>query len=87
MKAQVISSNHTVIIDENQIDLWYNFERSWMQIFVNGEEQVGYHFSPSFKSFNYVNILEVATTILKRYRVRKESENRELEISQGIRDS
>jgi hypothetical protein len=68
MKAQVISSNHTIMIDGFQVDLWYNFERSWLEIFVDGKLKVSSNFSPSHKTFNYINLIEVATTILQQHK-------------------
>lgn len=68
MKAQVISSNHTIQIDGFQIDLWYNFERSYLQIFVDGELTTQAHFSPSHKTFNYINLIEVATVTLQKHK-------------------
>lgn len=68
MKGQVISSNHTIMIDEFQIDLWYNFERTWMEIFVDGNMTIQGNYTPTHKQFNYVNLMEVATTALSVYK-------------------
>ena len=68
MKGQVVSSNHTIMIDGFQIDLWYNFERTWMQLFVEGELIIEGNYSPTHKQFNYVNLMEVASTALQVYR-------------------
>ena len=70
MKGQVASSNHTLVIDEYQIDVWYNFLSLWMQIFVDGKLVIEGSFSPTAKSFNYVNILDVGITALNFYKNR-----------------
>jgi hypothetical protein len=68
MKAQIISGNHTIVIDGFQVDLWYNFERSYLQIFVDGELTTQNNFTPSFKIFNYINLIEVASVTLQKHK-------------------
>jgi hypothetical protein len=68
MKAQVVSSNHTIIIDGFQIDIWYNFDQSLLEIFVDGTLKVSGILSPVHRSFNYINLIEVATTILQAHK-------------------
>jgi hypothetical protein len=63
MNAQVISSNHTVVIDGFQIDLWFNFKESSLDVFMDGLLIMSAPYHPSHKSFNYINIIEVATTL------------------------
>ncbi len=68
MNGQIISSNHTVFIDGFQIDMWYNFERSWLEIYVDGILTTQAHFTPSYKTFNYINLMEVATVTLQKHK-------------------
>lgn len=68
MKGEIISSNHTVIIDGFQIDMWYNFQRSWLEIYVDGTLVTQAYFTPSFKTFNYINLMEVASITLDKFK-------------------
>ena len=77
MKGIIISSNHTVIIDGFQIDMWYNFERSQLEIYVNGELITHGNFTPSFKTFNYINLMDVAATTLEKYKRREMAREKE----------
>lgn len=79
MKGIIISSNHTVTIDGFQIDMWYNFERSHLEIYVNGELTTQGNFTPSFKTFNYINLMDVAATTLEKFKkVQREREKERL---------
>jgi len=83
MKGIIISSNHTVTIDGFQIDMWYNFERSQLEIYVNGELTTQGNFTPSFKTFNYINLMDVAATTLEKFKrkeiAREKEKSRQLE--------
>ncbi len=68
------------MIDQFQVDLWYNFERSYLQIFVDGQLTTQNNFTPSFKIFNYINLIEVATVTVQKHKrtlaaLEKEKEN------------
>lgn len=56
------------MIDQFQVDLWYNFERSYLQIFVDGQLTTQATFTPSFKIFNYINLIEVATVTIQKHK-------------------
>ena len=73
MKAQIIGTNHTVMIEEIQIDLWYNFKDSTLTAFIDGHQTLHCTYTPSHQTFNYINILQVCTTLLEHHK-RKESQ-------------
>lgn len=77
MKGIIISSNHTVIIDGFQIDMWYNFERSRLEIYVDGQLETQGNFTPSFKTFNYINLMDVAATTLEKHKKKKIAQDKE----------
>lgn len=79
MKASIVSSNHTVMIDEYQIDLWYNFNNGTIQIYVNGSIVSQGNFAPTFQSFNLINIMDVATKILEHYKKREQLKKLQIE--------
>lgn len=71
MKAQIISTAHTVEIDGNQIDLYFNFQESTLTGFIEGKQILHSNYTPSYKSFNYINIVEVCTTLFKNHKERE----------------
>ena len=79
MKARIVCSNHTIIIEEYQIDLWYNFTDGKIQIFVDGSLISQGNFHPSFSSFNLINLMDVATTILDHHKKREQLKAKQLE--------
>lgn len=70
MIGEIIASNHTVVIDGFQVDMCYNFQRSWLEIFVDGKLTTQAAFTPSFKTFNYINLMDVATTTIQKHKKR-----------------
>lgn len=71
MKGEILATNHTIVIDGQQIDLWFNFRESTIQAFIDGVLVMSSHYSSTHKSFNYINILEVATTLLQNHELKK----------------
>lgn len=80
MKGEVISSNHTMMLEDFQIDLWYNFSKTWLQIFVDGELIIEGNYTPHHKQFNYVNLMEVAATALQQYKNKKLRQEQQSQI-------
>lgn len=78
MKGKVISSQHTLEIDGNQVDICYEFVSNEISIYVNGFHFTSNHFTPSFKVFNYVNLMDLAVKTLGYYLERKARKENEL---------
>ena len=78
----MISSIHTVVIDQTQIDLYYDFTKNIFQCYVDGAIQVDTIFRPNHVALNYGNVVEVANyyygVYLKRCEERHKAELREL---------
>lgn len=87
MKGQVLSSHHSMVIDEIQVDIYFDFYSSQMIIYIEGKEFTHSHYSPSFKTFNYVNLMDIAAHSLSFYKTKKRLEDerlkREAEMNQG----
>lgn len=75
MKGQVLSSQHTLLIDQIQIDICFNFHSSELSIIIEGTEFTHYYYNPSFKTFNYINLMDLASKSLDYWR----SKQREIE--------
>jgi ribosomal protein L31 len=63
LNVEVISSNHTLMINDSQIDLWYMFDSGSLQMFVDGRLIISSRFHPSRLMLNYNNIIEVAVRV------------------------
>lgn len=68
MKAQILSSQHTVMIEGFQIDLFYDLHNARMELFIDGAIQVSCVFRPNKVALNYSNILEVAIYYYERFK-------------------
>lgn len=67
MRAQVASTNITILIDGYQIDIFYFFITRTMQIFVEGQLITDTIFEPARHTFNYVNMSDIAAKTLNFY--------------------
>lgn len=83
MRGEILATNHTIIINESQIDLWFNFRESTLQAFIDGLLILDTSYQPTHKSFNYINILEVATTLLENHELKTASQNKLREIEEA----
>lgn len=72
MKAQIISTLHTIQVDDEQIDIYYDFPTSTLQIFVEGEHHLTSNFNPSRQILSYNNILDISTTYAQQHRKRRQ---------------
>lgn len=86
MKASINSSHHTVIIDDHQIDLFYEFDLSTMTFFVDGVHFCTSNFNPQRKALNYINIIDISATILIEHLKREERKTQPLESNQHTTD-
>lgn len=68
MKGEVLSSQHTLMIDKIQIDICFNFHSSELSIIIEGTEFTHYYYNPSFKTFNYINLMDLASKSLDYWR-------------------
>lgn len=80
MKAQIISTLHTVQVDNEQIDIYYDFPTSTLQIFVEGENHLSSNFNPSRQILSYNNILDIATTYYLQHKKRRQRHEKESQL-------
>jgi len=72
MKAQIISTLHTIQVDDEQIDIYYDFPTSTFQIFIEGEHYLTSIFNPARQILSYNNILDISTTYAQQHKKRKQ---------------
>lgn len=70
MKAAIITSQFTVMIDEYQIDICYNFSVNMIEGYVDGYCVMNAKFTPARITLSYPNILHMATELLKLYNIK-----------------
>lgn len=87
MKGQVLSSHHSMEIDGTQIDIYFNFQSSEMIIYIEGQQFTHSHYSPSFKTFNYVNLMDIASKSLNFYKIKKQQEIERLKQDAGMTEA
>lgn len=73
MKATIISSQFTVMIDGYQIDICYLYESNWMETYVDGECVSNTKFNPSRLTLSFTNLLHVAVETLKFHHLKIEN--------------
>ena len=61
--VDIVTTQHTVIINGAQIDILYLFDSNVIMMFVDGEVVQEAKFHPSRLVINYVNLIEVAEHI------------------------
>lgn len=74
MKGEVLSSQHTLMIDKIQIDICFNFHSSELSIIIEGTEFTHYYYNPSFKTFNYINLMDLASKSLDYWRLKQQKD-------------
>lgn len=79
MKGSIISSHHCVEIDNNVIDMFYEFKQGMMSFYVNGTHFTTSNFNPGHKQFNYSNLLELGVTMLAEHNKRQQRHQQESE--------
>jgi len=70
MKAQVVTSQFTVMCDGYQIDICYNFNVNKLEGYVDGSCVMDANFNPSRIVLSYSNILHMAVELLKLYHLK-----------------
>lgn len=60
MKAQIVSSHHSIMIEGFQIDLIYNFSAGTLDLYIDGVMERCMTFRPNYSALSYSNIIEVA---------------------------
>lgn len=80
MKAQIITTAHTVGVNDEQLDIFYFFELQQMEVYVNGSLLIQATFHPSRAILSYTNVVDVATyyydTYLRKERAREKERER-----------
>lgn len=66
-QVTILSSHHSVIINQSQIDIVYLFQPSELQIFVDGHLIQSRTFHPGRVAINYLNLIEIAEHIYSNF--------------------
>lgn len=59
-RTEVISSEFSIEIEGDQIDIWYSYRHQEISVFVNGELVIQHHYTPARETFNLINLTEIA---------------------------
>lgn len=70
MKAQVINTQICVKVDEYYVEICYYFNSNEITIIIDGKQFTCWHFNPSRLAFNYMNMIELATETVRKYKLR-----------------
>jgi hypothetical protein len=71
--VDIVTTQHTVIINKAQIDILYLFDSNTILIFVDGEIVQEAKFHPSRLVINYINLIEVAEHIYELWMRKKKA--------------
>ena len=84
MKAQIVSSHHSVMIEGFQIDMIYDFSNNILECYVDGSLYKRVNFRPNYVALSYLNVLEVSVYYFELWKKdcisRDRAERRELGI-------
>lgn len=72
MKAEVVTSQFTVMADGYQIDIAYNFRVNMIEGYVDGHCIMNASFNPARTILSYTNIMHMAIELLKVYHLKIE---------------
>lgn len=79
MTARLINIQTTIMIEEDQVDICYNYPTQELTIFINGIEITHYNFSPARAVYSTMNMISIAVEVrdkyLKRLRQQEEQNN------------
>ena len=78
MKAEIVTSQFTVMADGYQIDICYLWSSNWMEIYIDGELITYAKFNPARVTLSYTNILHVAIESLKHHHKKIDLQNQNL---------
>ena len=68
LNSEIISTQHYIKVNEDEIELIYNFREMTIQMHINAELVYYRKFQPNRIALNYLNVLEVAIMIYTNYR-------------------
>ena len=66
-EVEIISSHHTLMINQVQLDIVYLFKPSELHVFADGKLIQARTFTPSRVAISYMNLIEVAEHIYSNY--------------------
>ena len=66
----------TIMIEDDQVDIAYNYSTVELTIFINGIEITHHHFSPSRAVFNTINMIQLAVEVRGKWKKRIAEENK-----------
>ena len=69
MKATVVSSHFSTCIDNEFIDLFYYFDQSLMQVYINGNHYKTVNVKGYRIVLSYINIVDISVKMLEGYRL------------------
>lgn len=67
MKAEILSTTHTIGIDKAQLDIFYFFRSHTMEVYVDGELMIHAQFNPSRMILSYTNVVDIAVFYYETY--------------------
>lgn len=71
MKANILSTSHTIEIDKVQLDIFYFFSSHTMEVYIEGELFIHATFNPSRVILSYTNIIDIAVLYYDTYNKKK----------------
>jgi hypothetical protein len=71
MRAEIKSILTTVEIDDNQVDICYDFGSCMIDVFVDSQQIISWYFTPSRTIYNHMNMIELAAQALTRWKKKK----------------
>lgn len=83
LKATIVSSHHTIQINEQQVDIFYEFNFNLIQVFVDGTCLTISHYNPSRLILSYTNIIDVATTYYLSYLHKQKQQHEQQQRQSG----
>jgi hypothetical protein len=76
MKATLINIQTTIMIDEDQVDICYNYPTTELTIFINGIEVTHYNFSPTRAVYTTMNMITIAVEVTSKWRAKVKQESK-----------
>ena len=79
LNTEIISTQHYIKINEDEIELIYNFNDMTIQLHVNAELVYYRKFQPNRIALNYLNVLEVAIMIYDKHKKSTQNQSTSLQ--------
>lgn len=76
MRTRLLDLQSTIMIDNDQVTIFYDFSTSKLQIYINDKQTTDWYFNPSRLVFNQVTLVTLATEALIRFKKKEQQENK-----------